>query len=338
MAGPTADMATALMSSNDMAAFQLATRLLANGNAHFTAAAVLRHSGATHMRRAIEYLLTIHPTLSDADVQLFNIVLCNDAAANQRIRHNQTVIVENARKVEMCAVRYTLDELCDFETRIPELPNLSAFRYTLPQNDATALIRAFFVGDNNNINCGANGWKTRTLLAAQAVGLLHDDAFLSHGLVTCEVADALKRTFKDYHRAKCKLAIQTWATSIDQTVASQALLQLSDDVYDELPDVDDQLSEPTGGLSTGTATTPPATTSLLLSGPPPPVSQEFGLAIPTGPEQIATEWELDVSTWYVAAEAIVEQILLHLWRTIDLNQNEQCGKQVQVLYRGDNEW
>jgi hypothetical protein len=40
----------------------------------------------------------------------------------------------------------------------------------------------------------------------------------------------------------------------------------------------------------------------------------------------------------IAAEPVVEQILLHLWRAIDLNENEQCGKRVQVLYTGDNQW
>ena len=319
MTAPTAGIPTALMLPNNTAAFELAVRLFANGRAPYTANAVLRNSQATRLRRAVDYLLSIKPDLSDDDILPLNILPTADAVANQTIRNNQANIIEHANAIETCVVRYSLDELADFDQRLLDLPPLSAFRFVLPANGTTSLISAVFLG-NGRDHAGLNGWKTRTLLAAQAVGLLHDDAFAASQLVPQVAADATKRQFKDCLRSRCQAAIREWDNSIRQSQASQALLELSEDIYDEPLHDDMSFSDPTGSSPTSAANAPPEALHRLLLGPPPPVTSVSTLPVD------------------IAADPIVEQLLLHLWRVIDLNQNEQCGQQVQVLYLGDNQW
>ena len=189
---------------------------------------------------------------------------------------------------------------------------------------------------------GHNSIYVRTLLVASCLGLLDDATFLAEGLVTRNADDAHPGSsfMKNRYRRACLAALAKWrdvvTTQSTPTLdTAQALLDLSlppgstaavsgatspAQADHDTPADTDAVS----GVESPSRSVDEAAVDLHLDGGAPPSRRSHPTAAP------------DVSS---AAEPFCHHLLTSLWRAVDLNENEQCGKRVRVFYAGrDNRW
>lgn len=208
---------------------------------------------------------------------------------------------------------------------------------------------------------GKNSIYVRTLLVASCLGLLDDATFLAAGMVTKNTDDARPGSsfMKNTYRQACTAALAKWrdvatAQSMPTLDTAQALVDLSlssgttaavsDATWPVSADYDlpADTAIVSGVESPGQADSDRPAETAAVSGVE-LRSQSVGQA--TGDVRFDGGASLlrhrptatpDVSS---VAEPFCHQLLTNLWRAVDLNENEQCGKRVQVFYAGhDNCW
>ena len=205
---------------------------------------------------------------------------------------------------------------------------------------ACGAVRPSVVSCYRRLTAGWGSFKVRTLLVANAIGLLNDAAFLAAGIVTTTATDADERSmFMRYRfRPCCETALKTWgelSSSLIHDDCARGLLELAGSTTGQ--PVEYQLASlvaEEGNQHADAGTTPSTPPSVDVSSPPmDDLMTEEGP--PVDEVDVPPREDLDFSLF---AQPLAATLMMALWRAVDLNENEQCGKRVHVFWQGDNAW
>ena len=258
------------------------------------------------------------------------------------LRHISALLLESAhaRKSPLIRAFFGLNSLSRCATLLHRYAMRVRTLQLMRGAFACCVVRPSVVSCYRRLTAGKGSVKVRLLLVANAVGLLNDDAFLAAGIVTTSPADALERSpFMKYQfRKQCDAALELWgelSSSIMADGCARGLLELAGSTTGQ--PVEYQLASlvaEEGNQHADAGTTPSTPPSVDVSSPPmddlmtdegPPVDE-----VDVPPRE-----DLDFSLF---AQPLAATLMMALWRAVDLNENEQCGKRVHVFWEGDNRW